>query len=120
MMVSARELPMNDESSTIRDLDRLAAKFAASKGWDPLHTPKDLAIGITTEAAELLQLFRFKTQEEISTLLTQKTFRDAAEDELGDIVFLLVRFAGMCGFDLSTALERKLKNYEGRLWEHAE
>lgn len=99
---------MNDDSNTVRDLERLAADYAAVRGWDQVHTPKDLAIGVVTEAAELLQLFRFKSPEEIGMLLSQSNFMDAVNDELGDIVFLLVRFAERCQCDLSHALEQKI------------
>lgn len=105
---------MNDESSTIRDLEHLAAKYATARGWDDLHSPKDLAIGIVTESAELLQLFRFKSTAEIEELLTQAEFREAAESEIGDIVFLLARFATKCRYDLSQALERKLSSDDQR------
>ena len=39
--------------------------FCEERDWDKYHNPKDLAIGISTEAAELLDLFRFKNNEEI-------------------------------------------------------
>lgn len=105
---------MDDESTTLRDLERYAAAYAAAQGWEDLHNPKDLAIGVVTESAELLQLFRFKSAEEINVMLSEPGFRTAAEDELGDIVFLLTRFATKCGFDLSGALERKLSRDDQR------
>ncbi len=105
---------MDDESNTVRDLKRLAADHATARGWDDLHNPKDLAIGIATESAELLQLFRFKSTAEVEALLRQTQFREAAEDELGDIVFLLARFASKCGYDLSRALQRKLSSDDER------
>jgi hypothetical protein len=105
---------MDDESNTLCDLERFATEYAVAHGWEDLHNPKDLAIGIATESAELLQLFRFKSAEEIDVLLTEPGFREAAEDELGDIIFLLSRFATKCGFDLSGALQHKLARDDQR------
>jgi NTP pyrophosphatase (non-canonical NTP hydrolase) len=111
------DIGMNDESNTLRDLERLAATYAAARGWDKVHNPKDLAIGIVTESAELLQLFRFKSPEETEAMLLQADFQDAVHDELGDIMFLLVRFARRCKCDLSGALERKISKDTKRLFE---
>ena len=80
--------------------------FCEQRDWDQYHNPKDLAIGISTEAAELLDLFRFKNGEEIQQTLTNK--REAIEDELADVLFFVLRFAQMNDIDLKKALEHKM------------
>ena len=63
-----------------------------------------------TEAAELLDHFRFLGEEECSQLLSDPGKRSAVEEELADALFFLLRFSQRVGMDLSLALERQLAN----------
>ncbi len=51
---------MSDDSTTMKNLKDIVQKFCEESDWDQFHNPKDLAIGITTEASELLDIFRFR------------------------------------------------------------
>jgi NTP pyrophosphatase (non-canonical NTP hydrolase) len=97
-------MEMNELIETIRI-------FCEERDWDQYHNPKDLAIGISTEAAELLDLFRFKNNEEIQETINNK--REHIEDELADVLFFVLRFAQMNNIDLKKALGNKMaKNAE--------
>lgn len=87
----------------------LIRTFCEKRDWDQFHNPKDLAIGISTEANELLDLFRFKTISQIDAMLADPIKRDAIGQELGDVFFFLIRFAQMNHFDLLDELENKIK-----------
>lgn len=103
---------MNGGSGMQRDLAGLAKMvqhFCEERDWDPFHNPKDLAIGIVTEAGELLDLFRFQTADDVAVMLRDPKAREAIGEELADVFFFLLRFSQMYGFDLAEALERKLK-----------
>jgi NTP pyrophosphatase (non-canonical NTP hydrolase) len=92
-------------------LDESALKvreFCVKRGWDPFHGPKDLAIGVATEASELLQIFRFKSEAECQSMLSGPA-RSEIEDELADVFFFLLRFADRNGIDLPAALDKKLE-----------
>ena len=80
--------------------------FCEERDWTQFHTPKDLAIGLVGEAAELLELFRYKNLEESLSALEAK--REAVGDELADVFFHLIRFSDLYGFDLSDELRRKM------------
>lgn len=80
--------------------------FCEERDWDQYHNPKDLAIGISTEAAELLDLFRFKNNEEIQATVTNR--REHIEDELADVLFFVLRFAQTNDIDLKKALDHKM------------
>ncbi|MDP2814683.1 MAG: nucleotide pyrophosphohydrolase [Erysipelotrichaceae bacterium] len=80
--------------------------FCEERDWDQYHNPKDLAIGISTEAAELLDLFRFKNNEEIQDTVTNR--REHIEDELADVLFFVLRFAQTNDIDLKKALDNKM------------
>lgn len=95
--------------SDIQQLQQKIKTFCDEREWDQFHTPKDLAIGISTEAAELLELFRFKSEAEIKELLQSSSFREKLNDEVADIFFFILRFSQMNGVDLIRALEGKMQ-----------
>jgi len=101
-----------DNISTIQDLKDLVRGFCEERDWDQFHTQKDLAIGISTEANELLQIFRFKNKEEMKELMHSKK-RNEVEEELADVLYFVLRFAQMNNIDLSSSLKAKIsKNSE--------
>ena len=87
--------------------------FCDARDWDQFHNAKDLAIGISTEAGELLDLFRFKSLDDIETIFERPEKRTKVEEEIADVFFFVLRFAQMNDIDLNSALEMKLhKNNE--------
>lgn len=83
--------------------------FTHERDWDRFHTPKDLAIGLVSESAELLELFRFLSEDEAMEALEEDSFRQRVADELGDTLFFLVRFCNRFGFDLLEVASEKLE-----------
>lgn len=88
--------------------------FCEARDWDQFHSPDQLAIGLATEAAELLALFRFKTPGQASELLATPATREKVSDELADVYFFLLRFAQMNNIDLEAALSAKLAKNEAK------
>src|SRR5947209_8617875 len=101
-----------DKNTSVEDLKSWVKKFCDDRGWDDPHTAKDLAIGVVTEASELLEIFRFVPRA--SEEMTLKNEREHITDELADSLYFLLRFAQMYGFDLSEALSRKLEKNASR------
>jgi NTP pyrophosphatase (non-canonical NTP hydrolase) len=97
---------MTDE---IRDLsalkDRLRA-FVAERDWDKFHSPKNLSMALSVEAAELVEIFQWLTEAE--SVVLDGTRRARVEAELADILVYLVRIADRLDIDLLQAAERKL------------
>lgn len=83
--------------------------FCDARNWRKYHTPKELAIGMATEASELLQLFRFMNDGRIAEMLHDSEQRQAIEDEVADTLLFLLRFADLNDIDLQAALSSKLK-----------
>jgi NTP pyrophosphatase (non-canonical NTP hydrolase) len=97
----------------VKELQDQIREFCDEREWEPFHGPKDLAIGLVTEASELLQHFRFKTAEESATLFQSPSGREALEDEMADVLFFLLRMADLNAVNLSHALKNKMvKNAE--------
>ena len=80
---------MGDSSTTVKELKDKVQKFCEERNWDQFHNPKDLAIGISTEASELLDLFRFKREEDIKEIMLDPDKRQKVGDELADVAYLL-------------------------------
>lgn len=102
----------SDDSVAISDLKGVVKDFCRVRNWDKYHSPKELSIGISTEAAELLELFRFKSEKDMKKLLADKKTRKKIEDELSDIVFFCLRFAQMNNVDIATCFQRKMMENE--------
>lgn len=98
---------------SLDELNSDVREFCEERDWTQFHTPKNLAIGLSTESNELLELFRFKDQDDQNALLADPENRVDVEDELADILFFTLRFADLYDIDLEDALEKKLeKNRE--------
>ena len=89
--------------NTLRDALR---KFAAERDWDQFHSPKNLAIALSVEAAELLEHFQWLTEAQSSALAPEK--REEVRDEMADVLLYLVRLADKLDVDLVDAAEKKI------------
>lgn len=93
----------------VDELNKEVRDFCEERDWTQFHTPKNLAIGLSTESNELLELFRFKDQNEQEELLRNPEKKSDFEEELADVLFFTLRFADLYDIDLKTALESKIK-----------
>lgn len=94
--------------ANLQELINKVKEFCEERDWDQFHNPKDLAIGLSTESNELLDLFRFKTDEQMRQMMHDEHKREKISEELADIFFFLLRFSQMYGFDMKVNLEHKL------------
>lgn len=99
-------------SANVDELKTLVKSFCEARDWDQFHGPKDLAIGVITEASELLEHFRFLSEEQAHAVLDDPKQREEIEDELADVLFFLLRFSQRFDVDLSAALLRKIEKSE--------
>ncbi len=93
--------------SSIHDFARRFADFAAAREWDQFHSPKNLAMALSVEAAELLEHFQWLTEEQSRDLSPAQ--RTAVEEELADVFIYLVRLADKLDVDLLAAADRKME-----------
>ena len=94
--------------SELRELSDVIKAFCDERDWDQFHSAKDISIAMSIESAELLDLFRFKSDEQVRASLADSAFREKASDELADVFYWLLRFAGREGFDLAASLRAKM------------
>ncbi len=103
-----------DQKTTIEDLKKKVQSFCETRDWDQYHNAKDLAIGIITEASELLEHFRFKNEKEIEQFFRNPKKKGEIESELADILWFLVRIAQRYDIDLAKTLTAKIALNEKR------
>ena len=93
-------------SRTLAELTARAIRHRDERDWGQFHTPKELAISLTVEAAELLALMQWKTGNELAAAVAAK--RPQIVDELADVLHSTLLLAADLGVDLGEALEQKL------------
>jgi dCTP diphosphatase len=95
--------------NAITDLDSLKLKlrdFAAARAWKPFHTPKNLAMAMIVEAAELVEHFQWATPEESLAPSPEKLAE--IRDEVADTLIYLVELADVLDIDLMAAARDKI------------
>lgn len=82
-------------------------EFAQERDWEQYHSPKNLAMALSVEVAELVEHFQWLTQTESRNLSPDK--RDRIKDEIGDILIYLVNLADKLGIDPVQAAHSKIE-----------
>lgn len=96
---------------SLADLAELLKKFADEREWDQFHSPKNLAMALTVEAAELLEEFQWLTEQQ-SRQPEQECLKRIKE-EIGDVMIYLVLLSNHLSIDPMTAAFEKIeKNRE--------
>lgn len=91
---------------SIRDLTTRINAFRDSRDWRQFHNPKDMAVSISIESAELLEQFQWKNAKECETHLQEN--REAVADEMADVAIYLFELADLLEMDLGKEMLRKL------------
>lgn len=93
----------------LMELRDLVLKFVNERDWDQFHSPKDLAISLNLEAAEVLEHFQWKSEEEIKSYV--KTNKEDISDELSDVLYWVILIANNLDIDIPKSFKKKmLKN----------
>lgn len=93
----------------IEALQQQLRAFVRDRDWEQFHSPKNLAMALTAEAGELLELFQWMSEEQSRTLDPQGKDLELARQEIADIQIYLVRLADQLGIDLDRAVQDKLR-----------
>ena len=80
--------------------------FTAARDWAQFHSPKNLAMALSVEAAELLEVFQWMTEAESRTL--NDAAKAAAGEEIADVLLYLILLGDALGIDPMLAAERKM------------
>lgn len=89
-------------------------QFRDQRDWEQYHNPKDLAISLSLEASELLEVFQWKNADQVEALKSDPDVRQRVKEELGDIFIYALTLAHEFGFDPTELVLEKVKNNEER------
>jgi NTP pyrophosphatase (non-canonical NTP hydrolase) len=85
-------------------------QFRRERDWEQFHNPKDIAISLSIEAAELLEWFQWRDPDEVKQMLRSDK-REQLEDEVADVAVYLTYLCHDLGIDLNQVVKSKmLKN----------
>lgn len=108
--MTVSDLPVPSFFFMINSLDDLAAalkRFADERDWEQFHSPKNLAMALSVEVAELTEHFQWLTQQQSMKLTPNK--KQEVSEELADVLIYLVRLADRLDVDLLAEAEKKVK-----------
>ena len=103
---------MSDSTTTLADLKRLVSDFVDQRDWRRFHSPKNLAMSLAIEAAELMEHFQWISVEESRRAADDPQRLEAVGDELADVLCYALAMANELGLDISTAIGRKMAKNE--------
>ncbi len=103
---------MADATTPVEALKDGIRRFAAARGWEPYHTPKNLAMALASEVGELCDILRWMTAEESVRASADAGLREAIADELADIANIVCLLSVHTGIDLADAVTAKMAKNE--------
>lgn len=101
-----------EEVVMLKDLLSEIREFNDERDWAQYHSPKNLATSVLIEAAELAEIFQWRTEEESRNL--EDTAMKAAEEEIADVFIYLLNLADKLGIDPVEASHRKILMNAGK------
>ena len=97
----------------MENLVKALREFAKERDWEQFHSPKNLAMALVVEAAEIVEHFQWLTQEQSKSLPPDKL--EEIKEEIADVMIFLTNLADKLGIDLLEAAKEKIeknkKNY---------
>ena len=98
-----------DGETTVRELVTMVAGFRDGRDWREYDTPRNLADSICIEAAELLEHFQWKTDDQVTEMLRNPEQLGEISNELADVIIYCLVFSDVLSIDASNAIQRKLQ-----------
>ncbi|MES2026570.1 MAG: nucleotide pyrophosphohydrolase [Pseudomonadota bacterium] len=89
-------------------LENVLEEFADARNWQQFHSPKNLAMALTGEVGELVEIFQWRTEEESWQVAQAPETAEHVRQELADVALYLIRLASVLKVDLNAAIQDKL------------
>lgn len=91
----------------MKELIQGLREFAQERDWEQYHSPKNLAMALSVEVAEIVEIFQWLTEEESRNLPPDKI--EKVKEEIGDVMIFLTNLADKLGIDPIEAAKEKIK-----------
>ncbi len=92
----------------VAELQAAIARFARERDWESFHSPKNLAMALTGEVGELVELFQWLSEDASRAVAREAGTARLVRDELADVLIYLARLAAVLEVDLDEAVRSKL------------
>ena len=109
---------MNDAQTTILALRRLIHDFVERRDWQQFHAPKNLAMSLAIETAELMEHFQWLSVEESRAVTQHAEQLNAIGEELADVLCYALAMANTLGLDVTDIVTRKMEKNERKYPAH--
>ncbi|MBI2355712.1 MAG: nucleotide pyrophosphohydrolase [Candidatus Doudnabacteria bacterium] len=96
--------------SDIKDLTDRIIKYRDDREWKQFHNPKDLALSLMLEAAEVAEHFQWKNKEEMEAYV--KDHKEEVAEELSDVLYWVLLISNDIGVDIIEAFHKKMEQNE--------
>ena len=100
---------MNDHDTSLAALRKLVSDFVLERNWQQFHTPKNVAMALAIEAAELMEHFQWLTPSQSRDVAEQPDKLGEVAEELADVVCYALALANELKIDVSSALRDKME-----------
>ena len=100
---------MSDKETIIHELKSLIESFVDERDWKQFHSPKNLSMSMSIEAAELMELFQWLDLDEAREAMKAGALRESAIDEIADVLIYALAFCNSNGIDIAEAVTRKME-----------
>jgi dCTP diphosphatase len=98
----------DDKNTTVDQLRHEIAAFIRERDWEQFHDPKNLSMAIATEAAELMEHFRWARNDASRDMVKDPATRQAVAEELADVMAFALSFANAADIDITSTLRAKM------------
>jgi dCTP diphosphatase len=98
----------SDSWTTVAELKTLVDEFVRERDWSQFHSPKNLAMALAVEAAELMEHFQWIEVADSREVANHPEKRAAAAEEIADVLAYTLAMANTMGIDLSQTLHAKM------------
>ena len=99
---------MADTTTTVAELRELVRRFVDERDWNQFHTPKNLAMSLAIEAAELMEHFQWLTPEQSQAVAGDAGKLHDVGEELADVLCYALAMANSLNLDLAEAVRKKM------------
>lgn len=99
---------LSDSATTLLELKERVLAFVRERDWEQFHSPKNLSMALSAEAAELMEHFLWASPDESRAIAADPAKRAKIAEELADVVIYALEFANATGLDVAASIDSKI------------
>ncbi|MFO7967150.1 MAG: nucleotide pyrophosphohydrolase [Archaeoglobaceae archaeon] len=101
-----------DSNTVIQELKQRLREFVRERDWEKFHNPKNIAESICIEAGELMDVFQWKSEQEVANWVLEQEKKERVAEELADVIIYSLNMANSMDIDVAQAVLSKMEQNE--------